>query len=348
MKTAFISGVAGQDGAWLSQLLLQKGYHVIGGTRSLERADSFWRLKLLNIKDRVELMRFDLQNPIDIQNVVKSIKPDEFYNLGAQSSVAESFKNPLETAITDGISVNYLIDSIINYSPATRLFHASSAEIFGNTKDSIQTENTAINPESPYAAAKAYAHWTNKIYRNFSNIFIVNGILYNHESELRSPEFFSRKVTLHAAARFTGYRKVLEVGNIHSERDWGYAKEFTEGMFLSLQKDIPDDYIFASGKKIRLKEFIEYAYLVIGVRLLWEGAGAEEKAYDADSRELIVSINPAFYRPVEIKSFCGNSEKARVQLGWECKTDLKKIAELMVANDIRLFQEKNISYEALK
>lgn len=333
MKKVFISGITGQDGAWLAKLLLGKGYQVYGGVRNIQKILN-WRLHYTNTLNSIQFINFDLTNSESIENCIKEIKPDEFYNLAAQSSVAESFISPLETSIIDGLSVLHILESIKKYSPHTKFFQASSSEIFGNSKITPQTEDTPIQPANPYAVAKSYAHWMNQNYRNTFGLFCVNGILFGHESELRSEDFLTRKVSLHVANWYKGNKSVLEVGNVETEKDWGYAQEYVEGMYLSLQEKTPEDYIFATGKKTKVRSFIESSFGVIHISLKWEGEAEDLKAYDSKTGELLVQINPKFYRPIEIKSAFGNPSKAKEKLNWSPSIDSNKISEIMVSRDI--------------
>ncbi len=333
MKKVFISGISGQDGAWLAKLLIQKGYKVYGGVRDKNKFLR-WRLEYLNIIDSIHLMNFDLENAKSVETCIQEIQPDEFYNLAAQSSVAASYNSPVETSLVDGISVLYILEAIKKFSPHTKLFQASSSEIFGNSNETMQNENTPIKPANPYGVAKSYAHWMTVNYRESYGLYSVSGILYSHESELRSEDFFSRKVTVHVANWHHGNKKILEVGNLDIEKDWGYAREFVDGMYLSLQSEKPEDYIFATGTKTKIKNFIEHSYGVINVNLTWQGENENLKAYDEKTGELVLLINPNFYRPTEIKSSYGDPTKAKTKLNWNTNLDYKKICEIMVQCDI--------------
>lgn len=333
MKKIFISGISGQDGAWLAKLLIGKGHKIYGGVRDKSNFVR-WRLEYLGILDSIHFVNFDLDNRQSIDTSIQEIQPDEFYNLAAQSSVAESYNSPIKTSQVDGISVLYILEAIKKLSPNTKFFQASSSEIFGNSTDHIQNEETALKPASPYAVAKAYAHWMTINYRNSFGMYCVNGILYSHESELRSEDFFSRKVTRHVANWYHGNKHVLEVGNLDIEKDWGYAKEFAEGMYLSLQYEKPEDYIFATGSKTKIKNFIEHSYRIIDIILSWEGEGVDLKAYDSKTGELVIQINPKFYRPIEIKSSYGDPCKAEKMLNWKTVFDYKNFSEIMVRFDI--------------
>lgn len=333
MKKVFISGISGQDGAWLAKLLIEKGYKVYGGVRDKNKFIR-WRLEYLGIVDSIHFMNFDLVNLQSIETCIQEIQPDEFYNLAAQSSVAESYNSPIETSLVDGISVLYILEAIKKLSPNTKFFQASSSEIFGNSKEMIQNEETPIQPANPYGVAKSYAHLMTINYRQTYGLYCISGILYSHESELRSEDFFSRKVTSHLANWYHGKKTVLEVGNLDIEKDWGYAKEFVEGIYLSLQYEIPEDYIFATGSKTKVKNFIDHSYGIINIMLDWQGTGKDLKAYDEKTGELIIQVNPKFYRPTEIKSSYGDAAKAKKLLNWNPVLDYKRVSEIMVRCDI--------------
>jgi GDPmannose 4,6-dehydratase len=333
MKKVFISGISGQDGAWLAKLLIEKGYTVYGGVRYKTKIID-WRLKFLGILESIHFINFNLIDPKSIEESIHNIQPDEFYNLAAQSSVAQSYNSPIETSLIDGLGVLYILEAIKKFSPHTKFFQASSSEIFGNAKEFPQTEETPLRPANPYAVAKSYAHWMVINYRNSYGLFCVNGILFGHESELRSEDFFSRKVSLHVANWHLGKRKILEVGNLNTEKDWGYAKEYVLGMYLSLQSEKPDDYIFATGTKTRIRNFIEHSFRVIDINLSWSGEDKDLEAHDTKTGELLVKINPEFYRVAEINSAYGNKTKAKNNLNWSPLLDYKKISEIMVRSDI--------------
>ncbi len=332
-KTAFVTGVTGQDGAWLCQLLLEKGYKVYGGIRRTSRRQ-IDNLEFLGIADRVELIDFDLLEYSNVFNVIKKLKPAEFYNLAAQSFVKVSFEQPIVTAMTNAISVAYLLDVIKTISPKTKFYQASTSEMFGLIQENPQTENTPFHPRSPYGAAKLYAHWLTVNYRESYNIFAVSGILFNHESELRGPEFVTRKISQHVARYSLGDAKVLELGNLGAKRDWGYAKEYVEGMYRMMQAPKPDTFLLATGKNYTVRDFVTRAYRVIGVRVRWEGRGKKERGYDAQTGKLLVRVNPKFYRPAEVEVLLGDPSKVRKVLGWSPKVDAVKLAEIMVRSDI--------------
>lgn len=338
-KIAFVTGVTGQDGAWLCQLLLQKGYKVYGGLRRTSRRQ-IDNLEFLGLAEKVELVDFDLLEYSNMFNVIKEIKPDEFYNLAAQSFVKVSFDQPIVTAMTDAISVAYLLDIIKTVSPRTRFYQASTSEMFGRAQEIPQTEKTPFCPCSPYGIAKLYAHWLTVNYRESYKMFAVSGILFNHESELRGPEFVTRKITQHVARFSRGETKILELGNLSAKRDWGYAKEYVEGMYRMMQAAQPDTYVLATGKNYTIRDFVSRAFRVTDVKVRWRGKGKNERGYDAKTGQLLVRVNPKFYRPAEVKELLGDSSKAKKLLGWKPKVDTIKLAEIMVRNDIRLLEKK--------
>ncbi|MCP5501339.1 MAG: GDP-mannose 4,6-dehydratase [Leptospiraceae bacterium] len=336
MRKAFISGVNGQDGAWLAQLLLNRGYQVTGGIRDTDRSD-LWRLETLGIKEKINYKEFKLEDAHSTERIFQDETYHEFYHLAAQSSVGQSYAQSLQTAKTVGFSLNYILDALKMHSPQTKFFQAGSAEIFGNTNDFPQTEETPISPINPYGCAKAYAHFLCKVYRESHELFITNGILYNHESELRGSHFLSRKIISHIAGLYRGKREVLELGNLNSVRDWGYAKEYVEGIFLSLQNAKPDSFIFSTGKTASVRDFVNKAYSLIDIELEWSGEGLEEKAYNKRNSELQVRINPQFFRPAEIQTLCGNPQKAENTLGWKAKSGISEIAKFMFDHELKIF-----------
>lgn len=333
-KTALVTGVTGQDGAWLGQLLLKKGYKVYGGIRRTSRRQ-IDNLEFLGIAGQVELVDFDLLEYSNMFNVIKKIKPDELYNLAAQSFVKVSFDQPIVTAMTDAIGVAYLLDIIKTVSPETKFYQASTSEMFGRVRETPQTEKTPFYPCSPYGIAKLYAHWLTVNYRESYKMFAVSGILFNHESELRGPEFVTRKITRHVACFFGGETKILELGNLDARRDWGYAKEYVEGMYRMMQAAKPDTYLLATGKNYSIRDFVSRAFQVIGIKVRWSGQGKNERGYNAKTGQLLIRVNPKFYRPAEVDELLGNPAKARKMLGWKPRVDAIKLAEIMVRSDIR-------------
>jgi GDPmannose 4,6-dehydratase len=332
MKKAFITGISGQDGAYLARLLLEKGYHVSGGIRNPETAP--WRLQELGIAGEIELLPFDICDKNSIEKSILQIKPDEVYNLAAQSSVARSFTNPVETALVDAMGVVYLLEAIRCNSNGAHFFQAGSTEMFGQSENSTQDEFTHFAPNSPYSCAKVYAFQLTANYRNIYKLFTVNGILFNHDSELRGSEFFTRSVTAHVAMRSLGQKSILQVGNIDSERDIGYAKEFVEAMYLTLQYKQPEDFVIATGTKIKIREFISYSFEYIGINIIWKGKGFDEEGIDSKTGEILVKVNPINYRPSSIDSQMGNPSKIEQLLNWKAKITPREVAHKMVQNDI--------------
>jgi GDPmannose 4,6-dehydratase len=338
MKKAFITGITGQDGAWLAKHLLEHGYQVYGGVRRTSTLNT-WRLDFLAITDRIKMVEFDLLDYSNIFNVIQELRPDEFYNLAAQSFVGTSFKQPISTGMIDGMGVAYILDVIKTVSPETRFYQASTSEMFGLVQEVPQKETTSFYPRSPYGCAKLYAHWMTVNYRESYNLFATSGILFNHESELRGPEFVTRKVTRNVAQWSYGQGKVLELGNLDAQRDWGWAKEYVEGMHAMLQAETPDTFVLATGTTTKIRTFVENAFAVIGRNITWQGAGDTEQGFDAQTGELLVAVNPDFYRPAEVELLIGDSTKAREILGWEAKTDIARLTEIMVESDITLLSK---------
>jgi GDPmannose 4,6-dehydratase len=339
MKLAFISGITGQDGALLSKLLIDNNYKVVGGRRDHD-PDKLWRLDYLGIKNQIEYADFSLLDENSISDSIQKYSPDEFYNLAAQSSVAESFKSPVETSLNVGISVTKILESIKEFSPKTKFFQACSAEIFGDFSGETVNEDTSIQPNNPYGVSKSYAYWMVHTYRKCFGIYAVNGILFSHESEFRGSEFFTKKIIKHVTNLKFGKQEVLEVGNIENYRDWSYAGDFVLGMYLSMQNQKPDDYIFSSGVKVKVKDFIHHSFELIGIELIWKGSGVDLQAFDSKTGDLRVKINTKFFRPTEISSFSGDSTKAKKILNWTAKYNYKEIAKKMLEFEISLY-EKN-------
>jgi GDPmannose 4,6-dehydratase len=336
-KKAIVTGVTGQDGAYLAQLLLSKGYEVYGAVRRTSRR-SLTTLDFLGITDQIKLIEMDLNEQSNITNVIRDIQPDEFYNLAAQSFVGTSFVQPISTGITDGIAVACILDAIKNYSPKTRFYQASTSEMYGKVQAVPQNEDTPFYPRSPYGVAKLYAHWMTVNYRESYGLFATSGILFNHESEIRGPEFVTRKITLNVAKRSIGKGEVLELGNIDAKRDWGYAKEYVEGMYLMLQAEKPDTFVLATGETYTIRYFVEESLKAIGVNIAWQGTGVDEIGVDSTSGELLVRINPVFYRPAEVELLIGDPSHALKVLGWKANTSASQLAKLMVESDIKILK----------
>ncbi|ANH73265.1 GDP-mannose 4,6-dehydratase [Ralstonia insidiosa] len=336
MPTAIITGITGQDGAYLTQLLLEKGYMVYGTYRRTS-STNFWRIEELGVANHPNLclVEYDLTDLSAGIRLLQTTKATEVYNLAAQSFVGVSFEQPVTTAEITGIGTLNLLEAIRIVNPEVRFYQASTSEMFGKVQAVPQNENTPFYPRSPYGVAKLYAHWMTVNYRESYNIFGSSGILFNHESPLRGREFVTRKITDSIAKIHLGKLDVLELGNLDARRDWGFAKEYVEGMWRMLQADQPDTYVLATNRTESVREFVTMAAKVVGTDIAWEGLGEKETGYDAKSGRVIVKVNPKFYRSAEVDLLIGNPEKARKELNWEPKTTLEELCQMMVEADIR-------------
>ena len=339
MKKAIITGIAGQDGGFLAELLLRKGYKVIGADR--RRVDTqYSRLSDLGILDKIDFTYFDLMETNNINTLIRNEQPDEFYNLAAQSFVKASFELPLLTSDVDAMGVLRILDAIKNYSPHTKFYQASTSEMFGKVQQIPQNENTPFYPRSPYGVAKLFAHWMLKNYRESYNIFACSGILFNHESEYRGSEFVTQKIIEKVVSISNGNDEPLVLGNIDSERDWGYAKDYVEGMYLMLQHQKADDYVLATNSKISVRKFVEIAFKKIGIEIIWSGHGVNELGKDKSTNKTLVEISDEFFRPAEVDSLIGDYSKAKEILNWEPKTDLEQMIEIMINHSKKRFSNK--------
>ena len=338
MKRAIVTGVTGQDGAYLVEFLLNKGYEVFGTYRR-NSSVNFWRLDELNARDNknLHLIEYDLTDEGASIRMIQNIEPDEVYNLAAQSFVAVSFEQPITTAQITGIGPLNLLEAIRTIKLDVKFYQASTSELFGKVQEVPQSEKTPFYPRSPYASAKLFAHWSTINYRESYGIFACSGILFNHESPLRGKEFVTRKITDAVAQIKFGLKEYLELGNLDAKRDWGYAKEYVEGMYLILQQENPDDYILATGNTYTVRYFVEMAFKAIDVEVEWKGSGENEKGYDK-SGSLVVKVNPKFYRPTEVDLLIGDPTKSKVELGWESKTTLEELCYMMVVEDIKRYE----------
>lgn len=332
-KKALITGITGQDGAYLANLLLEKGYQVYGAYRR-SSTPNLWRLETLGIKDRVQLVCMELTDQSSIQHVIQQIEPDEIYNLAAQSFVAASFEQPIYTGDLDGLSVTRILETIRTINPKIRFYQASTSEMFGKVQAVPQTESTPFYPRSPYGVAKLYGHWITINYRESYDLFACSGILFNHESPLRGIEFVTRKITAAFAAKQQGRGGAVELGNLDAKRDWGFAGDYVEGMWRMLQQQTPDDYILATGVTTTIRSFIEMTAKAMGMSLVWRGKGLEEKGINEKTGDVWVSINPRYYRPAEVDLLIGDPTKARTKLGWQHKVDIEKLVAMMVQHDL--------------
>ncbi len=332
-KRALITGITGQDAAYLAKLLLEKGYEVYGGYRRSANLD-FWRLKELGIEQDVKIVLFDLLEFTNIFNTIKTIQPNEIYNLAAQSFVAASFKQPIVTAEIDAMGVLRILEAIRTLNPNIKFYQASTSEMFGKVQAIPQNETTPFYPRSPYAVSKLMAHWMCVNYREAYNMFNCSGILFNHESPLRGLEFVTRKITYGVARIKYGIQDKIVLGNLSSRRDWGYAPEYVEAMWLMLQQDTPDDYVVATNETHSVREFVEAAFKTINIELAWEGEGVNEKGIDKSTGNVLVEVSPEFFRPSEVDLLIGDYSKAKKKLGWSPKTSFEKLVSIMVEADI--------------
>jgi len=336
MKKAIVTGITGQDGAYLAELLLNKGYAVYGTYRRTASVN-FWRMEELGIQNHpnLHLVEYDLTDASNSIRMVADIQPDEIYNLAAQSFVGVSFEQPLATAHITGLGCVHLLEAIRIVNPNIKFYQASTSEMFGEVQAIPQVESTPFYPRSPYGVAKLYAHWMTINYRESYGIFASSGILFNHESPLRGREFVTRKITDSVAKIKLGMIDVLELGNLDAKRDWGFAKEYVEGMYLMLQAEKPDTFVLATNRTESVRDFVTMAFKAAGIELVYTGRAENEVATDKKTGKVLVRVNPKFYRPAEVDLLIGNPEKAKKDLGWEPKTSLEALCSLMVAEDLR-------------
>ena len=335
-KTAVITGITGQDGAYLTELLLGKGYRVYGTYRRTSSVN-FWRLEELEVAshENLKLVEYDLTDLSSTIRLIQTSEATEVYNLAAQSFVGVSFEQPITTAEITGIGAVNLLEAIRIVNPMIRFYQASTSEMFGKVQAIPQNENTAFYPRSPYGVAKLYAHWMTVNYRESYDIFASSGILFNHESPLRGKEFVTRKITDSVAKIKLGKLDVLELGNIDAKRDWGFAKDYVEGMWRILQANRPDTYVLATNRTQAVREFVTMAFREADITLNWQGEKEKETATNAVTGELMVRINPKFYRPAEVELLIGDPQKAKDDLDWEPSTTLEELCTMMVEADIR-------------
>ncbi|MCX7099353.1 MAG: GDP-mannose 4,6-dehydratase [Methylococcales bacterium] len=334
-KTAVITGITGQDGAYLAELLLNKGYTVYGTYRRTSSVN-FWRIEELGVDKhpKLHLVEYDLTDLGSSIRLLQTTGATEVYNLAAQSFVGVSFDQPATTAQITGIGPLHLLEAIRIVDTSIRFYQASTSEMFGKVQAIPQIESTPFYPRSPYGVAKLYAHWMTVNYRESYDIFASSGILFNHESPLRGREFVTRKITDSMAKISLGKLDVLELGNMDAKRDWGFAKEYVEGMWRMLQADVPDTYVLATNRTETVRDFVTMAGKAAGFDLVWEGTAENEVAKDSQTGKTVVQVNPKFYRPAEVELLIGNPEKAKNDLGWEPKTTLEELCKMMVEADI--------------
>ncbi len=336
MKQTIITGITGQDGAYLAQLLLEKGYKVYGTYRRTSSVN-FWRIEELGIQNHPNLFleEYDLTDQATSIRLLERIQPDEVYNLAAQSFVGVSFDQPIVTGQITGLGALHLLESIRIVNPKVRFYQASTSEMFGMVQEIPQTEKTPFYPRSPYGVAKLYAHWMTINYRESYDIFGSSGILFNHESPLRGREFVTRKITDSVAKMQLGKLDLLELGNLDAKRDWGYAKDYVEGMYRILQADKPDTFVLATNRTETVRDFVDMAFKAVGVQLQWQGSAENEQGICTKTGKTLVRVNPKFYRPAEVELLIGNPAKAKQELGWEPKTTLEELCAMMVEADLR-------------
>jgi GDPmannose 4,6-dehydratase len=332
-KKVLITGIRGQDGAYLAKFLLEKGYEVWGADRR-SGDSSYWRLRELGIEKDVKIIYMDLMELTNIMRVIDKVQPDEVYNLAAQSFVGVSFEQPILTAEVDAIGVLRILEAIRILKPDTKFYQASTSEMFGKVQEIPQSEKTPFYPRSPYGVAKLFGHWITVNYREAFNIFACSGILFNHESPLRGLEFVTRKITYGLARIKYGLQEKLVLGNLDAKRDWGYAPEYVEAMWLMLQQEKPDDYVIATGETHTVREFVEKAAQIAGFDIEWEGKGVNTKGIDRKTGKVIVEVSREFYRPAEVDILVGNPKKAMEKLGWKPKTKFEKLVEIMMEADL--------------
>lgn len=335
MKKAIITGITGQDAAYLAELLLEKGYEVYGTYRRTS-STNFWRIEELRIENHpnLHLLEYDLVDLSSAFRIISDIRPHEIYNLAAQSFVGVSFSQPIATANITGIGAMNLLEGIRTIDPSIKFYQASTSEMFGKVKAIPQSEETPFHPRSPYGVAKVFAHWATLNYQESYNLFASSGILFNHESPLRGKEFVTRKITDAVAKISLGLQDVLELGNLDAKRDWGFAKDYVEGMYKILQSDKPDVYVLATGRTETVRDFVDMAFKAIDINIQWSGKEEKETGVDRESGKILVRVNPKFYRPAEVDLLIGDSRKAKENLGWKAKTTLEELCEMMVTSDI--------------
>ena len=344
MKKALITGITGQDGSYLAELLLDKGYEVHGiirrhSTICTDRIDHLYDDP--SLKDRFFLHYGDLTDSCNLMGLIQRIQPDEVYNLGAQSHVAVSFEVPEYTAEATGVGTIRLLDAIYQSGVKCKFYQASTSELFGGIPGTApQSEKTPFYPKSPYGAAKLYSYWITVNYRESYNMFACNGILFNHESPRRGETFVTRKITIAVAKIMAGKQEKLSLGNLNAKRDWGFAGDYVEGMWRILQQEKPDDYVLATNETHTVREFVELAFAEVGVEIEWKGEGVDEKGYDKNTGKLLVDVNPRYFRPAEVELLWGDSTKAETELGWKRKVSFRELVSMMVREDMKKYANK--------
>ncbi len=337
MKRALITGITGQDGSYLAELLLEKGYEVHGIMRRKSVVDygNVW-----HIKEKLHLIYADLTDLTSLVSALNTAQPDEVYNLAAQSFVGISWQQPAATAAIDALGVTNILDAVRIAKPDARFYQAATSEMFGKVQEVPQTEKTPFYPRSPYGAAKLYGYWITKNYRESFQMFACSGILFNHESERRGKEFVTRKITYGAACIRLGVQEYLELGNLDAKRDWGHAQDYVNAMWMLLQNKEPQDYVIASNETRTVREFAQQAFHHVGIEIAWEGEGVQEVGRNRENGKVLIKINPEFFRPAEVELLWGNPAKAEAELGWKREISFEQLVERMVKSDLRLVQKE--------
>jgi GDPmannose 4,6-dehydratase len=334
-KVALITGITGQDGSYLTELLLSKDYIIYGIMRRKSQLDLG---NIVHLEDKINLFYADMTDLPSLINAIRVSMPDEVYNLAAQSFVATSWEQPILTAEIDALGVTNILEAIRIVKPNIRFYQASTSEMFGLVQEIPQTEKTPFYPRSPYGVAKLYGHWITKNYRESFGIYACSGVLFNHESERRGKEFVTRKIT-HAVAKIKfGIQDFLELGNLDSKRDWGHAKDYVKAMWLMLQRDEPKDYVISSNETRTVREFVEIAFKVAGFNIEWVGEGINEIGIDKNSKKTLIKVNEKFYRPAEVDILLGDSTKAESELNWQREISFNDLVRLMIQNDIEIIK----------
>lgn len=333
MKRALITGITGQDGSYLAELLLEKNYEVYGLIRRKSKVDYG---NCEHIKDKIHWLYGDVTDLSSIQNAINESKPDEVYNLAAQSFVKESWNTPTTTSTINALGCGNVLEAIRLLKPDAKFYQASTSEMFGKVQAIPQNENTPFYPRSPYGVAKLYAHWLTINYRESYGIFACSGVLFNHESERRGKEFVTRKITDGIAKIKKGLLNHIELGNLNAKRDWGHAKDYVKAMWLMLQQDKPDDFVIATGKTRTIKEFVEAAFGYAGYNIIWQGEGVNAVGLDANTNKVLVKVNPEFFRPAEVELLVGDPTKAETKLNWQREISFNELVKRMVENDLKL------------
>lgn len=335
MKKAIITGITGQDAAYLAELLLEKNYKVYGTYRRTS-STNFWRIEDLGIENHpnLSLIEFDLIDLSSAYRIIGEIQPDEIYNLAAQSFVGVSFTQPIATAQITGVGALNLLEAIRSINPKIRFYQASTSEMFGKVHEIPQSETTPFHPRSPYGVAKVFAHWATLNYQESYNLFASSGILFNHESPLRGKEFVTRKITDAVAKIHLGKQDLLELGNLNAKRDWGYAKEYVEGMWRMLQVDEPGTYVLATNRTETVRDFVSMAFKAVDINIIWEGSEENEIGRNSSNGKKLIQVNEKFYRPAEVELLIGDATKSKEILGWIPKVTLEELCKMMVEKDI--------------